>query len=294
MEKALLSLFAPALAGVISPRPTPEKPMIAAPSPAPQTSSQSQHATHRPTETPPHTEQSTTQVTADKSTTVNVSVQPVFNNIIQSSNTADIHPETEISNNATINSTISIENSVQAKIKGWFSNTFEPHLESIRAQGYGDQAKQFFLAHKKECLIGAAIGMYASCSLHLWWTARWLTQSQRWGMWKRRLSLDELHHYSQKTLESDLMTEIQRRYLNSKNPTDRITPLVQFIRDVDHEAAKSHRYLHLIDIISRSYLTRFFPITRKTIKQIKENKQRLRFIKHIFISWAAQYNFEKM
>lgn len=136
--------------------------------------------------------------------------------------------------------------------------------------------------------------IYASIVAALWRNYRWIMDDARWSSWKRHMSVEEMQLCTQKQLEADLVTEIQRRYLNPQNPTDGITPLMKFMKDIDKEMVRITRYLRLAITIKRCRIACIFPVDDQKIERVQEKKQRLSFIKHIFVSWAAQYNFEKI
>ena len=117
-----------------------------------------------------------------------------------------------------------------------------------------------------------------------------IRRTTTWAAWKGHLSMEELHAHPQDRLGKELTRTIQQRHVNVQNPTDHITPLVRFIQTTDHEMKILNRYLAITKTIRTCRLTLIFPTNQRTISLAEERKQRLSFVKHVFISWAATDN----
>ncbi len=121
-----------------------------------------------------------------------------------------------------------------------------------------------------------------------------MNSPQAWGQWKNHMSLQEMQRHPQSKLAQDLLSEIQNRYMNKINPTDSITPLTEFIAQLQEERTVIERYLIITTWLSRLWLKKIFPFNSEKIEQAKRAQERLNFINHIFISWAATHNINKI
>lgn len=115
-----------------------------------------------------------------------------------------------------------------------------------------------------------------------------------WGQWKKHMSLQELQRQPQSVLAQDLINDIQNRYINRANPTDSITPLTQFIAQLEQEQTIIYRYLTITSWLEWLWLKKIFPFNVHKIEQAKQAQSRLDFINHVFISWAATHNINKI
>ncbi len=203
--------------------------------------------------------------------------------------------QSSITNSPTFNAMFSFTSSIKNSATSWLSNKLAQHnmqLTDIHPSQLAANGSAFIFAHKGKFMVGTALATYLGIVAALYSGNRYLNNPKRWCCWKRQMSVEEMQLCTQKQLEVDLVTHIQRTYLNPQNPTDKLTPLIQFMKGIDREMVIVGRYLTLATIINRCRLSRIFPINDQKIERAQEKKQRLIFIKHIFVSWAAQHNFE--
>ena len=203
--------------------------------------------------------------------------------------------ESGITNNPIFQGVFSFTSSIKNSATSWLSNKLAQHnmqITDIHPSQLAANGSAFIFAHKGKFIVGTALATYLGIVAALYAGNRYLNNPKRWCCWKRQMSIEEMQLCTQKQLEADLVTHIQRQYLNPQNPTDKLTPLIQFMKVIDREMVIVGRYLTLATTINRCRLSRIFPITDQKIERAQEKKQRLTFIKHIFVSWAAQHNFE--
>ncbi len=221
---------------------------------------------------------------------IHITNEPHFNNQNQQSGSM------ENSNlNANKNELFSVSqlyNTAQAH----FSNFLQQHniqIQQFSPRELAGNAKLYTFANKKKVAFSLFALVYGSASVSLIAGNYYLNKPSNWSFWKKHLSIEELHEYPQHDLQKNLREAILHRYLNSTTKSS-LTSYMQFINAIDKEERLIKRYLSVAHLVKKSRLMRLFPVNDNKIKRVKEKKQRLAFIKHIFISWAAQQNFEKV
>lgn len=142
-------------------------------------------------------------------------------------------------------------------------------------------------AYSKWYMVGAS---YSSICAALIAGNHYINGDLRWARWKKETSMADFYAMTHKQISHELIHEIQRRYLNPKNPTDFLTPLITFINTIDYEVSRTNWYIRLATLISWCHLTMFFPVNETKLEQARRAQERLHFIKHIFVSWAGEYN----
>jgi len=212
-------------------------------------------------------------------TIVNISPTANFDNHAKNSNKS--------TNNITNSTQIII--SIATNIHAWFKQQLT-YIRSIDPKKYQDYFQSFLSRHKYKIIFCSLLGSYGTLSAKIVLDNHYLNQSDLWGMWQPNLSFDQLCEIPQKKLGRELILEIQRRYLNQERPTDFITPLITFIKAADYELKRIVRYIRIATCIKHLHLIILFPTNEKKIEKAQLILQKLRFVKHIFLSWAAEYN----
>lgn len=131
---------------------------------------------------------------------------------------------------------------------------------------------------------------YSTLFIFLVRTNHQMNSLDSWAQWKNHMHLGELQLHLQQKLAHELLHDIQNKYINRANPTDGITPLARFITALEQEKYRIEKYLYITSWLSTLWLTRLFPFNDKKIEQAQSARERLNFINHIFISWAATQN----
>ena len=94
----------------------------------------------------------------------------------------------------------------------------------------------------------------------------------------------------QKDLTHELLHTINQYYYNKEKPTDFAHPLMTFISTINTEIKICKRYLKIANIIKRLHMMRIFPVNDAKIHHVTKLLERTLFIKHLFLSWLAEYN----
>lgn len=150
--------------------------------------------------------------------------------------------------------------------------------------------KHFLWQNRYTIIAGTLLGSYTTTSLLL--IADYYTVTTRlfWGHWKEQCTFEDLCLISQKELAKELMLAIGQHHYNKDNPTDLAYPLIAFIKDIDKEIDILKRYIMSTKIIKQLKIMPIFPTNDNKINRAIRLLERTLFIKHIFLSWLADYN----
>lgn len=137
---------------------------------------------------------------------------------------------------------------------------------------------------------GTLATSYSAMSLLLIADYHRMDNSMFWVYWKHTSTFEDLCSIPQKDLARELMLAIGEHHFNKDNPTDLAYPLITFIKDIDWEIETIKRYITTTKILKRLYLMPLFPTNEKKLNRATKMLERVLFIKHIFLSWLADYN----
>jgi hypothetical protein len=94
----------------------------------------------------------------------------------------------------------------------------------------------------------------------------------------------------QKDLTHELLCAINKQYYDKDKPTNFAHPLMMFIHVIETEIKRYKRYLMIANTIKKLRLTIIFPTSDAKINETIQLLERTLFIKHLFLSWLAEYN----
>jgi len=137
---------------------------------------------------------------------------------------------------------------------------------------------------------GALATSYSAMSLLLIADYHQLNNFMFWAQWKHTSTFEDLCAIPQKELARELMLAIGEHHFNKNNPTDLAYPLITFIKDIEWEIETIKRYITTTRILKQLYLMPLFPTNEKKVNRATKMLERALFIKHIFLSWLADYN----
>jgi hypothetical protein len=149
--------------------------------------------------------------------------------------------------------------------------------------------KKLIWQHRYKIAGGALVGSYSATSLLLIADYHHL-DNMFWAHWKQHSSFEDLCAIPQKELAKEVLLAIGQHHYNKTNPTDLAYPLITFIKEIDWEIGTIKRYIATTKIIKRLRLMPIFPTNENKFNQAAKMLERTFFIKHIFLSWLADYN----
>jgi len=155
------------------------------------------------------------------------------------------------------------------------------------------QSQSFIKTYKKELLAATGISTYLAIFYFLIKGETYLKKESLWSCWPNNIDFQEFIQISHKTIEEQLLQDIQVRYIKPESPTDFITPLILFMNDIEQEKKHLTFYLRLHNLLSKTYLSWIFPVDKKRFLTIKEKLERLTMVKNMFLIWAAQYKINQ-
>ncbi len=221
-----------------------------------------------------------------KEITINITVAPNVNQTVVTKTSAG-----SSSKSTSISSAYAyLENSVKNVVN---------MLQSMTMENVSKDFAHCIGPYKWHILLITPVATYCGfCSFLI--GAHYFMQNRAvWARWKRHLSVEELNHEcldeaKKKQFMQNLIDDIFKCHLNPNEPTNHISPLVQFIAAVEREMKLINRYLLLANVISKTRIIKLFPTNDKKIAHAQECKQRLSFVKHLFVAWTATYNLSQL
>jgi hypothetical protein len=224
-----------------------------------------------------HTQEATTNLGQPNVAHFNNNLGPTYN--------AKVKPKVIVT-------TSNVVNAIGMKIGDIYVQIKELARDTVTKENYNLLKKLIkdMLWQSRYKIVGGTIaGSYSAASLLL------LADYHRahdmfWVQWKQQLTFEDLCSISQKELAKQLMLEISKHHFNKDNPTDLGFPLITFIKEIEGEIAILKRYISTVKTIKYLHLVSLFPTNDNKLLRVTKMLERVIFIKHIFLSWLADYN----
>ena len=167
------------------------------------------------------------------------------------------------------------------------------YAKSFDPQSYKQYVGQWIKKNKYKIIPYSIGSWYVGTWLLLLSSHYYFNQTDLWSDWQLTTPFTKLCARSEQLLQQELIFDIQRQYINQQNPTDFISPFVTFLSKINSEEKYINRYITVFNGINSLYLARLFLVTEKKIKEIELRKQRLTFVRELFLSWIAEYNINQ-
>jgi len=219
---------------------------------------------------------------------------PTFNNKANPKYNVNMNPIVHVHTNTT-----SIINAVGIKTTEIFLLMKEFVQDKVTKKNYEllkDLIKEWLWESRYKIVGGTIVGSYSATSLLLIADYN-RAKDMYWVHWKKHATFEDLCAIPQKELARELMLAVGQHNVNSNNPTDLAHPLINFIKEIDYEINTFKRYIKTVQTIQYLHLIPIFPTNEKKLNRATRMLERVLFIKHIFLSWLADYNLtsaEKM
>lgn len=121
-----------------------------------------------------------------------------------------------------------------------------------------------------------------------------IKNNNSWSYLYNNYSLEQLCALPEKSLESDLLFNIQVKYVDPINPTNFIYSLVQASNSLHKEIKLLEKQIQQYQWLERLYCMSLFFIDQKILHSTEEKYKKLCFIKHVFDTWCAKYKIDTM
>jgi|GEM_PF-5451955 len=143
--------------------------------------------------------------------------------------------------------------------------------------------ESFLSAHKWKIFFGILLAGYLSVCKKLAEENLFIQNEHTWANWQPR--------FEDKSLETNLLQDIQLRYLDPLDPQNHLTPLINFYQHIESEEKRLALFLTWAAWIKKFRLTYFFPLKEYTIEYAQICKKRVLALQTVFRKWAATCNF---
>jgi hypothetical protein len=150
----------------------------------------------------------------------------------------------------------------------------------------------FLWSHKWSTAGALILGMYGIVATYFFVEKSFMYSTNLWARWYDSVSLAELCTLPPDGLRKELILAIHTRYVNSANPTDHVTPLSTFLYDIDVEEKRLKKFSTRARFISKMGLRKILPFSEETMREAERLLNRVAFVRHLFLSWAAEHNWQ--
>jgi hypothetical protein len=164
---------------------------------------------------------------------------------------------------------------------------------AVHATGLYHQLLATLWQHKWSTVGTCVALLYARITFALLADKQFMEDGNLWSSWYASKSLAELFALPHETLCKELILAIQTRYVNTTNPTDCVTPLSNFLWDINAEEKRLKQCRLHARLVSQFWLQKILPFSYNSEIQADRLLERLAFVRHLFISWAAEYNWQQ-
>jgi len=156
------------------------------------------------------------------------------------------------------------------------------------------KTKQFTQKHKYYLIPSAILTSYITALFCVSRGNSYLDKKELWSAWKKEIATQDLIlDNNNSELVKNLLLEIQTRHMDKNNPIDFITPLANFIKNMEQEKRSLTFYANIYNMLKSSHLLKLFPVDKTCFHKVEDQIQRLHFIRSIFLTWAARYKIEQ-
>ncbi len=167
--------------------------------------------------------------------------------------------------------------------KGWATIPFK---NWATVAGRGLYERRYIVA------LCVALGAYFCTYIFVMNANAYLARTDTWAAWKNDVKPELFCSLNQDDLAKELILEIQRRYSSAENPTDFITPLVDFVRDIDAEILTTGKLSTFYAWLSWFHAQDVLAIDKKCFENVALTHKKVVHIKNTFLLWAAHYKID--
>lgn len=173
------------------------------------------------------------------------------------------------------------------------TSSYQTSKETL--QNVGTTFNEFIFKYKYWLTITAATCIYCSIFYKIAHANRLLSSTDSWCNWKSDLTFAKLLSASQKDLAQELITDIQKKYMDPQNPTNFVTPMVNFVNDINNEIKELESYVKIVNSIKTVKLKTIYPIiSDDKLDQAKEKINKLVYTKNIFSEWSVEFKQQQL
>lgn len=214
--------------------------------------------------------------TKDNPTNTNISVRNVFN--AHQNQTSKTNSSSRQKSNSETNE----------KYKPIFSTVADSFKQNV------DSLSNWASNNKLKIALSTISIMYLGTFYRIivLWNA--IKNNECWSLWKSSLNFEMFLSIPQKQLTEELISDINLKNSNPKNPTDFINPLVLFISQTDNELQNLKDFIAIATMMKNLNLERIFFISEVEISKVQERVQRLTYIRNLFSTWMSDYRKQQL
>lgn len=199
-----------------------------------------------------------------------------------------------LSSRTIINASINICNEIRTALTQIAKNTASQVVTTTvqTARDACGATFMFLSTNKWRIIFFSAVGAYSYLVYTVISLRVYFNHRERWFNWNEHLTLEALCATSQKELGVELIKEIQRRYTLMATPTDFVTPLINFLREIDEELQSLELYFRLGPWVKRLKLCTLTGFNNEVEQRVDMWRRRVIHLRTTFMKWMADYKLE--
>lgn len=147
--------------------------------------------------------------------------------------------------------------------------------------------------NKKKTFCYSLIFIHFTIQMRLIYLTYKLLNNVCWSQWQKHKQVEQLYQIPQSQFSQMLLNDIQTNYTAIKNPTDFVTPLVNFMYDSDKELKYLNQYILIIDWLKKCKISFIFWYKKELLDQAPERLKRLTFMKNNFLAWLVDFKLNQ-
>lgn len=223
--------------------------------------------------------------------TTHTQTQPITHLDYNANNQSSLVNETEIAakSSSAVHSTIQNTNvitlSTVVTISHQLINTVKQKMDTL-----SNHSKGVWNTHKYKSIPALLLASYMIIFLRSCYDHHYLHNTHLWGYWRHQQTDAELYGTPYYQITDQLLIDIQKRYMLSNDPTNFVTPLISFLKDIDQEEKILKRYVWYTGWLNKSRLRILFFCNKAKTKKATNLLARLQLVRTLFTQWMATQN----
>lgn len=161
-------------------------------------------------------------------------------------------------------------------------------------QTLGTKVTDFIDKYKYWTPVTTVSFIYCCLLYKIMSTNKLMSSENSWCNWKPEIEFNKLLAIPQKDLSVELINAIQKKYSDPQNPTNFVTPMVNFVNDTNEEIKNIQDYVKIAKILKKLKTTYVFPVNDEKINLAQEKINKLTYLKNIFTQWSVDFKQQQL
>ncbi len=189
---------------------------------------------------------------------------------------------------APTNANLSQGQAAQAQAGASITKNPQPPTPHPAPQPTSSSSFRSYLKYGLWGIAGTAACAYAIHTVVLYKTTRILKRKKSWCNWKHEVPAQEFWETPREALSRELLSTIQQRHHNPRNPADHVYPVTHFLDAVKYEMTVLQAFTDLVRLEQKLRLSRVLK-DRDLGPLVAQRLKKLGYLKELFFEWAREH-----